>query len=334
MTVFKHSQFARQLIACFAIALLIVVFFITTSILYLAETFLFIFFFVCILYFGRFQALPLKQLNFSIRNIVGKQCKLDMPYLATNERINTEMLTAQRMQQSFLSKHINLPPNLELAAELQQSRKVGGDLFHFFVLDNRLYFAVGDVAGKGIPAAIYMASVAKLFQYIAKQYQSTATICNVLNEQMCLDHEADMYVTMFVGILDIDTGHLTYTNAGHTYPLIIHENGTTNFLVKYPDAPIGVLEGYTFDEHTYTLDNDCSVLLYTDGITDAENEAGQFYGTEKLVECVENATSKSPQQVLQAVIKDIEKHIETRHQSDDLTLLMLRYYRKDFHSEE
>ena len=328
-----------------------------TSLIYLAGAFLFVF--VCILYVVHLQSLPLKQLTSCVRKIVDEQFNVDIPHIkstkeitelyasfrymqynisehikklkistAEQERVNTEMLTAQRIQQSFLSKPIELPNNLELAAKLQQSRKVGGDSFQFSISKNQLHFAIGDVSGKGVPAAIYMSSVAKLFQYIAQEEQSTAIICNILNKQMCVDNEADMYITMFIGILDIDTGRLIYTNAGHTYPLVVHENGSTDSMAEYPDVPIGVIEGHTFTEHTYTLKHNSSILLYTDGITDAENCAGQFYGADKLVKCVEEIANKSPKQIIEAVIKDIEKHIETRQQSDDLTLLMLRHRRK------
>lgn len=102
---------------------------------------------------------------------------------------------------------------------------------------------------------------------------------------MCVDNGDDMYVTMFMGILDVNTGIMTYTNAGHPYPLIVHENGETNFLSNYPDVPIGILEDHNFTEHTYTIHKNNSLLFYTDGITDAENPTGQFYGKEKLINC-------------------------------------------------
>lgn len=142
---------------------------------------------------------------------------------------------------------------------------------------------------------------------------------------MCEDTEDDMYITMFIGILDINTGILTYTNAGHPYPLVIHGNGATNFLNKYPDVPIGILENQSFTQHTYTFPKNTALLFYTDGITDAENPAGQFYGKERMVKCVESMASASPHQIIQAILEDIRKHMYTRQQTDDLTLLLIRY---------
>lgn len=299
---------------------------------------------------------PLKQLAFTARQIADGHFDVKVPVLKSSSEINelydsfrymqqsiinyieklkistaekeqrkSEMCLARRIQQRFLPQHIDLPSNIELAAELRQSQEVGGDLYEFFILDNRLYFAIGDVSGKGTPAALYMVSISKLFRYIASSHTSTATICNIINKHMCEDTEDDMYVTIFMGILDINTGTLTYTNAGHPYPLIIHENGETNFLSRYPEAPVGVLSDHVFTEHTYTLHKNTSMLFYTDGITDAENTAGEFYSSENLVKRVEEVAQRSPQQIIQAILEEIKIHIGQRNQSDDLTVLLLRY---------
>ncbi len=244
---------------------------------------------------------------------------------AEKEQRNSEMNLAQKIQQRFLPHHITLPSHIELAAELRQSREVGGDLYEFFIRENRLYFAIGDVSGKGVPAALYMVSISKLFRYVACTLTSTAQICNTINQHMCEDTEDDMYITMFMGILDINTGILTYTNAGHPYPLVIHDNGTSHFLDKCPDMPIGILENHCFTEHTYTLPKNNTLLFYTDGITDTENPAGQFFGKEKLIRCAEKMAASSPQQIIQAILEDITQHIDTHKQTDDLTLLLIRF---------
>lgn len=155
---------------------------------------------------------------------------------AEKEQYNSEMRLARRIQQRFLPRPILLPPNIELAADLRQCREVGGDFYEYFQLGNQLYFAIGDVAGKGTPAALYMASISKLFCYIASNNTSTAQICNLINKHMCDDADDDIYTTIFIGIIDINTGIMTFTNAGHPYPLIIHHNGQTSFLNKYPDG--------------------------------------------------------------------------------------------------
>ncbi|MDE5612902.1 MAG: SpoIIE family protein phosphatase [Odoribacter sp.] len=241
------------------------------------------------------------------------------------EQRNSEMKLAQRIQQRFLPHNIALPPHIQLAAELRQSREVGGDLYEFFLQDDRLYFAIGDVSGKGIPAALYMVSVSRLLRYVACSQTSTAPICDIINKHLCEDDEDDMYLTLFLGILDLRTGVLTYTNAGHPYPLILNADGTTCSFTQYPDIPIGILDNYHFTEHTYTFPANSSLLFYTDGITDAENPDGQFFGKEKLIKCVERVATDSPRQIIQAILEDISKHMDSCKQTDDLTLLLIRF---------
>ena len=244
---------------------------------------------------------------------------------AEKEQMNSEMRLAQRIQHNFLPKHVQLPSNVELFGELRQSRKVGGDLFDYFVKDHRLYFAIGDVSGKGIPAALYMSSIIKLFRYVANDKHSTAAICDVINRHSCDDGEDDIYITMFVGILDMNTGIVTFTNAGHPYPLIVHESGDVSVLDKYPDVPIGVLEDHRYSEHIFTLHKNTSILLYTDGITDSENKNSEFYGKENLMNCLQSVPEKTPEHLIKTILEDIQRHTAGCRQSDDLTVLSILY---------
>ena len=141
---------------------------------------------------------------------------------------------------------------------------MGGDLYEYFLVNNLLYFAIGDVSGKGIPAALYMASVVKLFRYVASKQTSTARICNTINTYMSDNSDDDMYVTMFVGVLDITTGEITFTNAGHPEPLVVHPNRRIEPLKFYSDSPIGILENYSYNEYKYTLEDGALLLLYTE----------------------------------------------------------------------
>lgn len=244
---------------------------------------------------------------------------------AENEKIATEIKLARKIQQRFLPKPIELPANIELYGELKQSKSVGGDLYEYFLIGNRLYFAIGDVSGKGVPAALYMASIIKLFRYVASRQNSTAEICNTINAHMCDNNEDDMYVTMAIGIMDINTGLITFTNAGHPRPLIIHQNGQIHTLNKYTDVPIGILEDYKFSEFTYTLRKGCQILLFTDGITDAENNNGNFFGQDRLMECIQRVTDRSPQIIVSSILKGIHNHIKDAGQSDDFTILSILY---------
>lgn len=244
---------------------------------------------------------------------------------AQNEKIITEMNLARKIQQSFLPKDILLPENIELYGKLKQSKSVGGDLYEYFILNDKLYFAIGDVSGKGVPASLYMASVIKLFRYVASRQHSPAAICNIINTHMCDNSEDDMYVTMFIGILDVLTGNITYTNAGHPQPLIILENGRIATLDEATDVPIGILENYPFKEYTYRLHKNEQILLFTDGITDAENIEAQFFGKAKLIECIEHTRFKDPRTIVTAILNGIHNHIQDSDQSDDFTILDILY---------
>ncbi|WP_251619920.1 SpoIIE family protein phosphatase [Odoribacter lunatus] len=241
-----------------------------------------------------------------------------------NEKMRNEIRLAQKLQQRFLPYPSPLPENIHVKGELQQSKHVGGDLYEYFLADDHLYFAIGDVAGKGIPAALYMASVVKLFRYVASIQTSTANICNTINIYTAENNEGDMYVTMFVGILNIKTGEMTFTNAGHPEPLIIHANRETSKLTCHHDSPVGLLENYSYSECHYTLPIGTTLLLYTDGITDAENQSGLFYGEEKLKAAIRNSSSLQPNKLVDAILKDLHQHINNAELSDDFTLLAIQ----------
>lgn len=245
--------------------------------------------------------------------------------MTEKEQYNSEMRLAHRIQQHFLPRPIHLPSNIELAADLRQCHEVGGDFYEYFQQGDKLYFAIGDVAGKGIPAALYMTSISKLFRCIASNNTSTAQICNLINKHICNDANDDIYTTIFIGIIDINTGIMTFTNAGHPYPLIIHHNEQISFLNQFSDTPIGVLKDHEFSEDIYTFSKNTTLLFYTDGITDTENQTGQFYGQNKMIRCVEAQTVKTPAFIIQALLKDIHSHIGQGNPSDDLSLLAIKY---------
>lgn len=257
-------------------------------------------------------------------NIIDNIKKLQENAIET-ERINSEMNLARKIQKKLLAKEIELPANIDLYAELHQSREVGGDMYEYFIIDNKLYFAIGDVSGKSIPAALYMASSIQLLRYVASKTSSPSEICKVINKYMCASSDDDMYVTLFLGVMDIYTGIITYTNAGHPYPIIVHQNGQVSFLSKYPNIPIGILEDFEYEEHTYILHKGCQLLLYTDGVTDSENSQAKFYGKERLVECIKGTSVKEPKALVTAILQDIKNHIGQSGQTDDLTIFSILY---------
>lgn len=248
--------------------------------------------------------------------------------LKVSEKIQSEIRLAQKLQHRFLPRPLQLPDNIEVKGELRQSKSVGGDLYEYFLMNDRLYFAIGDVSGKGIPAALYMASVVKLFRYVASRQTSTAHICNTINTYMSDNSDDDMYVTMIVGILDVNTGEITFTNAGHPEPLVVQPDRQITALSFYSDSPIGILENYSYSEYRYTLEDHAMLLLYTDGITDAEDTHAQFYGKDRLVERIRTAQSLHPEAVIDTILEDLLRHTSDTELSDDFTLLSVFYKKR------
>ncbi len=248
--------------------------------------------------------------------------------LRVSEKIQMEIRVAQKLQQRFLPRPLQLPANIEVKGELRQSKSVGGDLYEYFLINNLLYFAIGDVSGKGVPAALYMASIVKLFRYVASKQTSTSHICDTINTYMSDNSDDDMYVTMVVGILNINTGEITFTNAGHPEPLVVHPDRKIEPIRIYPDAPIGILENYSYHEYKYTLKDNTLLLLYTDGITDAEDKFSQFYGKDKLLANLRTSHSLHPKDVVNTILEDLLKHTHETELSDDFTLLSILYKKR------
>lgn len=245
-----------------------------------------------------------------------------------HERIDTEIMLAQRVQNLFLTHEKINSPQVCVAAQLKQSRKVGGDLYDYFLIEDQFYFAIGDVSGKGMPAALYMGSLMKLLRYVAHNNSSPAKICSILNDQMSQDENNDMYITLLIGILDLTNGIITFCNAGHPYPVYINNEGEVTNLREEPDVPIGIVAQYEYEERQIRLLNKEIILLYTDGITDAEDKDAIFYGKERLQSCIENCNHTSPHAIVDCIVNEIDQHIDGVHQSDDLTLLAIQYFTK------
>ncbi|MGL5683466.1 MAG: SpoIIE family protein phosphatase [Marinifilaceae bacterium] len=242
------------------------------------------------------------------------------------QRIDTEITVAQRVQNQFLTHQPVNNEHIKISSVLKQSRKVGGDLYDYFILDNKLVFAIGDVSGKGMPAAIYMGSFLKLFHYVANTSESVEDIFNILNEQMCADENTDMYITLFMGVIDLETGILSYCNAGHPFPIFITESGDVLNINNEPDVPIGIVDGYEYNCYSMQLRDKDKFVLYTDGITDAEDKFANFYGKENLYACIEKNKQDNPDELINHILNEIQVHIIDTKQSDDLTLMAIQYF--------
>ncbi len=212
----------------------------------------------------------------------------------------------------------------DLGAILIPAKGVGGDLYDFFYIDeNKLALIVGDVSGKGIPAALFMSVTQTLQRSIAFRYKEPGEITTQLNKFLMMNNEASMFVTYFIGIIDICTGYMQYCNAGHNTPLIRTGAGDLKVIGEQHGPPLGVLSS-SYASSEITLKPDDTLILYTDGITEAFNPHNELFGEIRLKEAVSYSFSPDPQKIMGTILNHLEIFVEGFAQSDDITLLVLQ----------
>ncbi len=242
---------------------------------------------------------------------------------AQKASIESELKVASDIQMSMVPRIFPAFPNrpdIDLYASMTPAKEVGGDLYDFFIQDERLYFCVGDVSGKGIPASLFMAVTRNLFRIVAQQGHTPEEIATQINNILSHDNEQNMFVTMFIGCADLRTGHLDYCNCGHNEPLI---NG--QFLkLQYTNCPIGILEEAEFHGESIDDVRGRQILIYTDGLNEAENPQKQLFGDERLQELMAGALSLNSEQVIDMLKEAVERHRNGAVPNDDLTLLCLK----------
>ena len=241
---------------------------------------------------------------------------------AQKASIESELKVASEIQMSMVPRMFPAFPNrkdIELFASISPAKEVGGDLYDFFIQDEKLNFCVGDVSGKGIPASLFMAVTRNLFRIVAQQGLSPEEIAIQINNILSKDNEQAMFVTMFIGKVDLCTGHLDYCNCGHNAPIIDGQ-----FLdMKYRNQPLGLLEGVPFYGESIDYIKDRQILLYTDGLNEAENTDKVILGNDRLIELMQGAQNMDARQVVDMLIAAVEEHRAGADPNDDLTLLCL-----------
>lgn len=242
------------------------------------------------------------------------------------EHIESELHIARSIQMGLVPRTFSPFPEwkgLELFAMLRSAKEVGGDLYDFFIHDSLLFFTIGDVSGKGIPASLFMAVTRTLFRMAAEQSDSPGKIISTINDTIVKDNTECMFVTMFVGTLDLRTGHLRFCNAGHNPPVIIDKNGAS-FLAENENIPVGVISGYEYKEESLRLTSDSTLFLYTDGLTEAENSSKELYGDQRLLDTLSDNPATPPKEKIERLSGSVGNFAEGVDQSDDLTMLSLR----------
>ncbi len=240
------------------------------------------------------------------------------------ERMESELRIARDIQMSMVPCMFPIYPGLDMFASMMPAREVGGDLYGYMLTDHKLYFSVGDVSGKGVPASLFMAQATRLFQTLAKQGMTPAEICTRINDALSgEDNEGNMFVTMFLGLLDLESGHLWFCNAGHNPPILGDPGKGCDFIQMHPNAPIGVLPGLEFQGDEIENIKGKPLFVYTDGLNEAENPAHEQFGDDRLLAFLRSCSFESARQVIQDITADIDKHRNGAEPNDDLTMMCL-----------
>ena len=208
------------------------------------------------------------------------------------------------------------------------AKEVGDDLYDYLILGDRLYFCLGDVSGKGVPASLFMAMARNMFHVLAQQQLSPAEIATRLNATLSEDNESSMFVTMFIGVADLHTGHLGFCNAGHNPPVLLGP-GTSEFLEMIPNAPIGLWPGLEYEGEEIEDISNRPLFIYTDGLNEAENRQQEQFTDERLLEILETTSFESSRQTIEMLRTEVEKHRDGAEPNDDLTMLCVKVIRNN-----
>ncbi len=248
--------------------------------------------------------------------------------LVQQERITSELKIATHIQMSFLTRNFNIPgvDNVKIHALLEPAKEVGGDLYTFFRMDDkRLFFAVGDVSGKGVPAALFMAVTLTLMKGMQHQKVSPSGILKQVGHELALQNEHTMFVTVFCGILDTETGVLEYSNAGHLPPILLRE-GLAPICMDLPKGIVLGISNYPiYEDRCVRLNPGETLVIYTDGVNEAMNSEQKLFGEDRLLTFLENKASEPVSSITASLCVAVHQYAQNEPQSDDITVMALRY---------
>ena len=251
---------------------------------------------------------------------------------AQKATIESELKVASAIQTSILPRIF--PPfpersDIDLYASMTPAKDVGGDLFDFFLRDEKLFFCIGDVSGKGVPAAIVMAVTLSLLRSAAAHENDPGHVLQTVNETLCMSNDSNMFITLLLGVLDLPTGRLRYCSAGHDCPIIL-QGGKLSTLSCIPNLPLGVMADMRYSVQESQLEPGSTLFLYTDGLTEAMNEDHALFGLERVHSSLEGKDSLAPRALIEQVIADVHGFVGEAEQSDDLTMLAFHYTPGEF----
>ncbi len=248
---------------------------------------------------------------------------------ANQQMLQSELTIAHDIQMGMIPTVFPERDDLDLFASMTPAKEVGGDLYDFIIEKDELFFIIGDVAGKGVPASLYMAVTRTLFRNLAGNYQSAANIMCEMNHAISSTNDSMIFVTAFVGVLDLKTHHLTYCNAAHNAPAIMSADGSCRLLDVDTNLPIGIEDHFNYEDQQVSFPENTSLLLYTDGLTEAMYKAGngsrKLFGEERVLHDLEKNKNASAIEVVDYLKQHVTVFADGTEQGDDLTLMFFRH---------
>ena len=248
---------------------------------------------------------------------------------AEKERISTELSLASSIQSDMLPNKFPLFPErteFDVFASMDPAREVGGDFYDFFMVDDdRLCIVIADVSGKGIPAALFMMASKIVISDNAKSGLPPAKILENANRTICENNREDMFVTVWLGILEISTGRLTAANAGHEYPIIMQPGEPFTLYKDKHGFIMGGMSGVKYKEYELTMKPGSKIFLYTDGVTEATDAGNDLFGVDRLTASVNSRRDDTPREIIAGVRKDVDGFVKDAEQFDDLTMVCVEY---------
>lgn len=266
----------------------------------------------------------------------GKATQRLMAYNAQKERMLNELEISQKIQRAMLPKQFPPfidRPDLNIYGLVRPAKEIGGDLYDFYVRHDKLFFCIGDVSGKGIPASLVMAMTRSLFRSISIHEEHPERIIDLMNRALSEQNEQNMFVTLFLGVLDMKTGELAYCNAGHNAPMVVEsreiraesQESRVKSLEVLPNLPIGIYGEFAYKaQHTQLRAGD-TLFLYTDGLNEAENAAHAQYGDQRMTAALSMTFGMRPYEIVRAMEASVAAFVQEAEQSDDLTMMAIRY---------
>ncbi len=248
----------------------------------------------------------------------------------SKERTDSELNVAQRIQSEMLPGNEISRPDVDVSGKQYTALEVGGDLYDYFIRDEKLFFCIGDVSGKGVPSSLVMAVVHSMFRSVSQRESNPSRIMQAINENACEGNETNMFVTMFIGVLDLPTGRLRYCNAGHDAPLIIASG--VRLMPVNANLPLGVFSDFKYGLQEIHLPQESTLLLYTDGLTETANDTHSLFGLQRIIDttqmCLEHGAT-APKLLMAKLLDEARQFANGTLQSDDLTMLAVHYHRPD-----